>query len=166
MKENTTIDHYDSFRQLTRKESNMIFLHLFSLGFCLNLEKINSGWNFNPNCPTEDAARDCEDDCITINAKCILDCNGNQECIRQCSRDHATCIDVCPCYSGCYNGCPCLFESEYCKSCEARYEKDRQVCNDLEKQKLDSCIHNCSLDTYCNNECFGLFNDNIKVRNF
>ena len=142
----------------------MIFHLLFSLGFCLNLEKRISGLNFNPNCPTEDAARDCEDDCISKNSKCILDCDGNQECIRQCSRDYATCIDVCPCYSGCYNGCPCIYESEYCKSCESRYEKEYQVCNNLEKQKLDSCLDNCSFDRNCHNECFAVFNENIEVK--
>ena len=107
----------------------MILFYLFPLALGLTLEK-SSLWSFNPNCPTEDAARNCEDVCITANARCIPECDGDQECIRQCSRDYALCVEACPCYSECYGGCPCPNENEYCQSCESRYEKEHNVCRD------------------------------------
>ena len=149
----------------------MIFQYLFSLTYGLTivpeaLEDKISNWSFNPGCPTEDAARECEDVCFTANANCINDCGGNTECIRQCSRDFESCIEVCPCYSGCFDGCPCPHETVYCDSCLSRYEKEYSVCRDLEKQNLDVCLDNCPTfnQTTCNNECIGRFNYQIRVR--
>ena len=142
---------------------NMILFYLFSFALGITLEK--SSWSFNPNCPTEDAARNCEDVCITANAKCIPDCDGDQECIRQCSRDYALCVEACPCYSECYGGCPCPNESEYCQSCESQYEKEYNVCRDIENQQLDLCFEKCSFNETCDDECYQIYKDNVKVGN-
>ena len=89
----------------------------------------------------------------------------NQECIRQCSRDYALCVEACPCYSECYGGCPCPNENEFCQSCESKYEKEHNACRDIEKQKLNLCFDDCSFNQTCDNECYSEFNDYIKVRN-
>ena len=92
----------------------MIFFLLFYFAFCGKIENkklLSAERNYNPECPSEGAARDCEDDCTVLHTQCVLDCGLNQECIRQCSRDHAQCTDSCPCYPGCYDGCPCLYAS-------------------------------------------------------
>ena len=116
--------------QFLNFRKKMILFYLFSFAICHTLAK-SSQWSFNPDCPTEDAARNCEDVCITANAKCIPDCDGDQECIRQCSRDYALCVEACPCYSECYGGCPCPNETEYCQSCETQYQKEHNVCRDI-----------------------------------
>jgi len=138
----------------------MKFSVLISLVASSTIEK--SSWNYNPQCPTEDAAAACEDDCISIQADCVYNCRGNQDCIRQCSRDYATCTDACPCYPGCYNGCPCTYESQYCKGCEARFEKEHNVCKDLNKKTLNSCLDQCSYDEQCENECMVLYHFDAK----
>ena len=56
-----------------------------------------------------------------------------------------------------------FFESEYCNSCEIRYEKENHVCRALEKEKLDSCLDKCAFDESCDTECFAVFNINNKV---
>ena len=148
----------------------MIYPYLLPLTFGLNvvprsLEEKNSNRSFNPDCPTEDAARDCENICFTANVNCIADCGTNTECIRQCSRDYTTCIEVCPCYSGCYNGCPCSYETVYCDSCELKFEKEHRVCRDFATQNLNLCLQNCPFNqTSCDLECFGVFNNHDKVR--
>ena len=142
----------------------MILFYLFSFALGITLEK--SSWSFNPNCPTEDAARNCEDVCITANAKCIPDCEGDQECIRQCSRDYALCVEACPCYSECYGGCPCPNDNEYCQSCESRYKKEHDVCRDIENKQLDFCFERCSFNETCADECYYVYKDNVKVRSF
>ena len=143
----------------------MMLIYLFSFVVSHSVEK-SSPWSFNPNCPTEDAARDCEDVCITTNAKCILDCEGDQECIRQCSRNNALCVENCPCYSECYDGCPCPNENDYCETCASRFKKEYNICRDSENQELNSCLTNCSFNETCDNECFVGFNNAVKVRNF
>ena len=140
----------------------MKFLSFIPLVACVTIEK-SSSWNYNPQCPTEDAASACEDDCISAQADCIYYCGGNQDCIRQCSRDYATCTDACPCYPGCYNGCPCTYESQYCQTCEARFEKEHSVCKALNTQKLDLCLQKCSFDETCENECLVLYHYDAKV---
>ena len=140
----------------------MKFLIFIPLVACVTIEK-SSSWNYNPQCPTEDAAAACEDDCISAQADCIYNCRGNQDCIRQCSRDYATCTDACPCYPGCYNGCPCTYESQYCQTCEARFEKEYNVCRALITEKLDLCLQKCSFDETCDNECMVLYHYNAKV---
>ena len=142
-----------------------MLIYLFSFVVSHSVEK-SSPWSFNPNCPTEDAARDCEDVCITTNAKCILDCEGDQECIRQCSRNNALCVENCPCYSECYDGCPCPNENDYCETCASRFKKEYNICRDSENQELNSCLTNCSFNETCDNECFVGFNNAVKVRNF
>ena len=139
----------------------MKFSVLISLVASSTIEK--SSWNYNPQCPTEDAAAACEDDCISVQADCVYNCRGNQDCIRQSSRDYATCTDACPCYPGCYNGCPCTYESQYCKGCEARFEKEHNVCKDLNKKTLNSCLDQCSYDEQCENECMVLYHFDAKV---
>ena len=52
--------------------------------------------------------------------------------------------------------------SEYCKSCESRYEEEHQVCRDLENEKL-VCLERCSFDEACDNECFVLYHRMNKV---
>ena len=92
----------------------MILFHLFTFVNCGILENklsLATVRSYNPECPTENAARDCENNCIAQNTKCVFDCGLNQECIRQCSRDYAQCTDNCPCYTRCYNGCPCPYAS-------------------------------------------------------
>ena len=37
-----------------------------------------SNWAYNPECPTENAAINCENDCIAANVQCLQNCNGNQ----------------------------------------------------------------------------------------
>ena len=140
----------------------MKFLSFIPLVACVTIEK-SSSWNYNPQCPTEDAASACEDDCISAQADCIYYCKGNQDCIRQCSRDYATCTDACPCYPGCYNGCPCTYESQYCQTCETRFEKEHSVCKALNTQKLDLCLQKCSFDETCENECLVLYHYDAKV---
>ena len=140
---------------------NMKFISLILFVSWTAAEKVN-GWNYNSQCPTEDAASDCEDDCISAQADCIYYC-GSQECIRECARDYATCSDSCPCYPGCYNGCPCTYESQYCKTCETRFEKEHIVCKDLNKKTLDLCLDKCSFDETCENECLVLYHYNAKV---
>ena len=130
---------------------------------CSTIEKTSTSWNYNPQCPTEDAAAACEDDCISVQADCVYNCRGNQDCVRQCSRDYASCTDACPCYPGCYNGCPCTYESQYCKGCETRLEKEHTVCKDLNKKTLNSCLDQCSYDETCENECLVLYHYNAKV---
>ena len=141
----------------------MKFFIFISAVACSTIEKKSSSWNYNPQCPTEDAASACEDDCISAQADCIYSCHGNQDCIRQCSRDYASCTDACPCYPGCYNGCPCTYESEYCGTCETRFEKEHIVCKDLNKRTLGSCLDKCSFDETCENECMVLYHYNAKV---
>lgn len=86
----------------------ILILCFVAVGFTQE-KKINAK-NFNPECPTEESASACEDDCISENVNCVQKCEGNQECIRECSRGYASCTDICPCYPGCYNGCPCSFD--------------------------------------------------------
>ena len=142
----------------------MKFLIFISVVACSTIEKKSNSWNYNPQCPTEDAAAACEDDCISAQADCIYSCHGNQDCIRQCSRDYASCTDTCPCYPGCFNGCPCTYESEYCGTCETRFEKEHLLCKDLNKKTLSSCLDECSYDETCENECMVLYHFNAKVR--
>ena len=144
-------------------DRNMKYFILIAVVACGTTEKKSSTWNYNPQCPTEDAASACEDDCISAQADCVYQCHGNQDCIRQCSRDYASCTDACPCYPGCYNGCPCTYESQYCKGCEARFEKEHDVCKNLNKKTLDSCLDNCSFDESCENECLVLYHYDAKV---
>ena len=141
----------------------MIFFIFVSVAFCGTTDKKSSTWNYNPQCPTEDAASACEDDCISAQADCVYQCHGNQDCIRQCSRDYASCTDACPCYPGCYNGCPCTYESQYCKTCETRFEKEHGVCKNLNKKTLDSCLDKCFYDESCENECLVLYHYDAKV---
>ena len=143
---------------------NMKFSIFITAVACLTIEKKSNSWNYNPQCPTEDAAAACEDDCISAQADCIYSCHGNQDCIRQCSRDYASCTDTCPCYPGCFNGCPCTYESEYCGTCETRFEKEHLLCKDLNKKTLSSCLDECSYDETCENECMVLYHFNAKVR--
>ena len=130
---------------------------------CSTIEKKSSSWNYNPQCPTEDAASACEDDCISAQADCIYSCHGNQDCIRKCSRDYASCSDACPCYPGCYNGCPCTYETEYCGTCETRFEKEHMVCKNLNTKTLASCLDKCVFDESCEHECMVLYHFNAKV---
>ena len=37
-----------------------------------------SNYAYNPACPTENAAINCENDCIAANVQCLQNCNGNQ----------------------------------------------------------------------------------------
>ena len=37
-----------------------------------------SNWAYNPECPTENAALNCENDCIAANVQCLQNCYGNQ----------------------------------------------------------------------------------------
>ena len=37
-----------------------------------------SNYAYNPACPTENAAINCENDCISANVECIQNCNGSQ----------------------------------------------------------------------------------------
>ena len=69
-------------------------------------------------------------------------------------------VDLC---LGCYNGCPCTYESQYCKTCEVRFEKEHDVCKGLNKKKLDSCLDKCSFDETCENECLVLYHYDAKV---
>ena len=107
------VRYYSQIKNSAEKNHKMILFPLFTFVFCgtIDNELLTTERNYNPECPSEGAARDCEDDCIFLNTQCILDCGLNQECIRQCSRDHAQCTDACPCYPGCYDGCPCSFAS-------------------------------------------------------
>ena len=34
--------------------------------------------SYNPECPTENAAINCENDCISANVECVQNCRGNQ----------------------------------------------------------------------------------------
>ena len=45
---------------------------------------------------------------------CYNKCNGDMNCMAECSRDYVYCSDHCPCYKECYEGCPCDYETEYC----------------------------------------------------
>ena len=141
---------------------NMILYFFIPFVTCSTIEKTSS-WNYNPQCPTEDAASACENDCISIQVDCIYKFHGDQDCIRQCSRDYASCTDSCPCYPGCYNGCPCTYESHYCQTCEKQFEKEHIVCKNLNKSTLNSCLDNCIFDETCENECFAFYHFNAKV---
>ena len=37
-----------------------------------------SNYAYNPSCPTENAAINCENDCISANVECIQNCHGSQ----------------------------------------------------------------------------------------
>ena len=37
-----------------------------------------SNYAYNPACPTENAAINCENDCISANVACIQNCGGSQ----------------------------------------------------------------------------------------
>jgi len=114
-----------------------------------------SNYAYNPACPTENAAINCENDCISANVECIQNCNGSQDCMRQCSRDFGVCSDDCPCYANCYNGCPCSYESEYCEACESRFEDEHVICRKINMQHLDMCLDKCeTFDKTCENDCF------------
>merc|ERR1711953_372491 len=111
---------------IIQSKMRILILCFFAVGIA-QVKKVNAK-NFNPECPTEESASACEDDCISENVNCVQNCVGNQECIRECSREYASCTDICPCYPGCYNGCPCSFDSDYCKSCEIRFENQHSIC--------------------------------------
>ena len=56
----------------------MKILIFVSVAFGNLVDKPTNTRSYNPECPTENAAINCENDCITANVECVQRCNGNQ----------------------------------------------------------------------------------------
>ena len=117
-----------------------------TLIFILSIAYADDG--HNPECKDWDVGEKCELDCEAVNKvwtqsqmicywinilfqECYNKCEGDMNCMAECSRDYVYCSDHCPCFKECFDGCPCEYETDYCIwHCEDGKIRLRQKFND------------------------------------
>ena len=79
----------------------------------------------------------CEHICDTFVYECIIDCDHNTQCMRNCWIEHDRCAVNCPCNEECLDGCPVAYENHPCdtwfcqgyiEQCAAKDNANRVAC--------------------------------------
>ena len=87
----------------------------------------------------------CEHICDTFVYECIVGCNHETTCMRDCWIEHDRCAINCPCNAKCPDGCPTPHEGHSCQTwfcqgyimgCAAQNDPDRTRC---EQTSAESC---------------------------
>merc|ERR1712130_62240 len=119
----------------------MFWIFLILSGVCVGQERF-----FNETCPEDSKEQEviciqgCQDDYYT----CLVNCNDEGDCMRQCLYDTEDCHNNCPCHVFCSAGCPC--DGFECQRCEDLHSHDILVCGGECDVLRNQCSHHCQYD--------------------
>jgi len=120
--------------------------------------------HINPNCGDYGTAIECEDACQDVNFKCIINCNGDGQCVSACTRTFTNCLDNCPCHINCYEGCPCPNDNDFCViHCHDKFKDEYDVCHNDLRAQLFKCEDDCGpFNPECEHQCFVNYENQMK----
>ena len=89
----------------------------------------------------------CEHICDTLVYECIIGCNHDTQCMRNCWIEHDKCAINCPCNEECLDGCSEPYEGHPCDTwwcqgyimgCAAKNDPDRIPCDGIDQNACES----------------------------
>ena len=100
----------------------------------------------------------CVKKCNAMMNECWDNCEGDEVCDYDCSKEGDQCIDACPCFSDCPSGCDgCT--SSFCVCSEPEEDPDYIVCAAQAESVYVGCLAGCPAgDTVCVASCSRNYN--------
>jgi len=109
------------------------------------------------------AAIECEDTCADVHLKCMINCNGDSQCVSACTRTLTNCLDNCPCHINCYEGCPCPNDNDFCVThCHENFKDEYDICRNDLREQLFKCEDDCHFNPECEHQCFVNYENEMK----